>query len=178
MQAAALQAAFVGVLFFFGAVVEAAEPVEVPDPEAFRIVKRNSRDFRAIKGVFDSIIRAAKKGRADDIVAFFSERYLNSGRNRDDVRRQWKQILENFSDLELQHPIYHIERSGRFAKMKCEGVLMGKPRKPMRRETGDDLVVIDSWKFSVHYLVFEDGGWKILGDQIPYDTGRTFHPLF
>ncbi len=156
----------------------AVEPLTTPHAEDYVIVKRSSKDFKDIKRVFDLIIESAKRGDLDGIVERFSRRYLNSGRNREDVRRQWKQILENFYDLELHHPIYHIERSGDFAKMKCEGVLMGKPAKDFPGMVPGEAVVIDSWKFSVHYLIREDNAWKILGDQIPFDTGRTFHPLF
>ena len=165
-------------ILVFVTYASATEPLHIPSPEEYRLVKRSSMDFKEIKGVFDRIISAAKKGDLDAIVDNFSDRYLNSGRDKRDVRKQWKQIMENFTDLELHHPIYHIEKAGRFAKMKCEGVLLGKPTKHFPGEVSGEAVVIDSWKFSVHYLIKEDGRWKILGDQIPYDTGRTFHPLF
>ena len=61
--------------------------------------------------------------------------------------------------------------------MRCEGVLYGKPKKAAVGDVNEQLV-IDSWKLAVHNFIKEDGAWKILGDQVPYDTGRTHHPLF
>jgi hypothetical protein len=155
----------------------AGEPVKIPAVSSFSIVKAASKEFKEVKAAIDNIIAAAKKGDIERIVAAFSKNYLNSGRDIRDVRKQWLQILENFSDLELQHPIYNIEVSGNFARMRCEGILYGRPKRP---EIGDvnEKIVIDSWKLAVHNFIKEDGVWKILGDQVPYDTGRTHHPLF
>lgn len=155
----------------------AAEPLKIPAVSSFGTIKASSKEYGEIKGVVDSIIVAAKKGDVESIASNFSKNYLNSGRDINDVRKQWKQIIENFSDLELQHPIYNIEVSGNFARMRCEGVLYGKPKKPAVGDVNEQLV-IDSWKLAVHNFIKEDGVWKILGDQVPYDTGRTHHPLF
>ena len=54
---------------------------------------------------------------------------------------------------------------------------MGRPKRPIQGET-DESVIIDSWSLGAHNIIKEDGQWKILGDQVPFDTGRTFHPLF
>lgn len=155
----------------------AGEPLKIPAVSSFVTVKASSKEYKDIKGVIDIIIAAAKKGEVETIAANFSKTYLNSGRDIKDVRKQWAQIIENFSDLELQHPIYNIEVSGNFARMRCEGVLYGKPKKPAIGDVNEQLV-IDSWKLAVHNFIKEDGSWKILGDQVPYDTGRTHHPLF
>lgn len=155
----------------------AGEPLKVPAVSSFVTVKASSKEYREVKGVVDSIIVSAKKGDVETIASHFSKNYLNSGRDINDVRKQWKQIIENFSELELQHPIYNIELSGNFARMRCEGILTGKPKKPAVGDINEQLV-IDSWKLAVHNFIKEDGSWKILGDQVPYDTGRTHHPLF
>lgn len=155
----------------------AGEPLKIPAVSSFVTVKASSKEYKDIRGVIDIIIAAAKKGDVETIAANFSRTYLNSGRDIKDVRKQWAQIIENFTDLELQHPIYNIEISGNFARMRCEGVLYGKPKKPAVGDVNEQMVV-DSWKLAVHNFIKEDGAWKILGDQVPYDTGRTHHPLF
>ncbi|MBI3814074.1 MAG: nuclear transport factor 2 family protein [Nitrospinae bacterium] len=149
-----------------------AAPLQLPPPEAYKITKRDSKDFKEIKAVFENLIAAGKKTDLGGIMSFFSKNYLNSGRDISDAMKQWKQIVDHFVDLELQHPIYQIEISGNFAKIRCEGVLLGIPK------GRDEVVEIDSWKLAVHNVIKEDGKWKILGDQVSYDTGRTFHPLF
>lgn len=165
------------VVLFTPVLSMAGEPLKIPAVSSFATVKTSSREHKDIKGTIEMIIAAAKKGNVDAIAANFSKNYLNSGRDIKDVRKQWAQIVENFTDLELQHPIYSIEVSGTFARMRCEGVLYGKPKKPAVGDVNEQLV-IDSWKLAVHNFIKEDGSWKILGDQVPYDTGRTHHPLF
>lgn len=155
----------------------AGEPLKIPAVSSFVTMKASSKEYKDIKGTIDIIIAASKKGNVDAIAANFSKNYLNSGRDIKDVKKQWAQIIENFTDLELQHPIYNIEISGSFARMRCEGVLYGKPRSASVGDVNEQLV-IDSWKLAVHNFIKEDGAWKILGDQVPYDTGRTHHPLF
>jgi len=168
---------FVTLIFLSPSTLQAGEPMKFPPPEKYTILKRDSREFKEIKEVFDKLLVSARKGDIGGVMTHYSQNYLNSGREIVDVVKQWKQILDNFDKLELNHPIYTIEVSGNFARMRCEGVLMGRPKKPIAGETGES-VIIDSWKLAVHNLIKENDGWKILGDQIPYDTGRTFHPLF
>lgn len=155
----------------------AGGPLKIPAVSTFVTVKTSSKEYKDIKGVIDIIINSSKKGDVEIIASNFSKSYLNSGRDIKDVRKQWGQIIENFTALELQHPIYNIEISGNFARMRCEGVLYGKPKSAAVGDVNEQLV-IDSWKLAVHNFIKEDGAWKILGDQVPYDTGRTHHPLF
>ncbi|MBI5893538.1 MAG: hypothetical protein HZB79_07805 [Deltaproteobacteria bacterium] len=165
------------IVFAFSAVSFAGEPVKVPKRETYTHLKRDSQDFKEIKVVFDNLIALAKKGDAEGIMQNFSKNYINSGRDLNDARKQWQTIINNFTNLELSHPIFSIEISGNFARMRCEGTLMGRPKKPIPGE-GDESIIIDSWSLGAHNLIKEDGKWKILGDQVPFDTGRTFHPLF
>lgn len=167
----------VTLIFLSSSTLQAGEPMKFPHPEKYTILKRDSREFKEIKGVFDKLLDAARKGDIGGVMTNYSRNYLNSGREVTDIVKQWKQILDNFDNLELNHPIYTIEVSGNFARMRCEGVLMGRPKKPIAGETAES-VIIDSWKLAVHNLIKENDTWKVLGDQIPYDTGRTFHPLF
>lgn len=161
----------------FSAVSFAGEPVKVPKRETYTHLKRESKEFKEIKTVFDNLIALARKGDIEGIMQNFSKNYINSGRDINDAKKQWKTIIDNFTDLELSHPIFSIEISGNFARMRCEGTLMGRPKKPIPGE-GDESIIVDSWSLGAHNLIKEDGKWKILGDQVPFDTGRTFHPLF
>lgn len=155
----------------------AGEPIKVPKRETYIHLKRDSKEFKEIKTVFDNLIALAKKGDIDGIMQNFSKNYINSGRDLNDARKQWQTIINNFTNLELSHPIFSIEISGDFARMRCEGTLMGKPKRPIPGET-EESIIIDSWSLGAHNIIREDGKWKILGDQVPFDTGRTFHPLF
>lgn len=155
----------------------AGEPVKIPSRDTFKNLKRDSAEFKGIKAVFDNLLALAKKGDVEGIMQNFSKNYINSGRDLNDARKQWQTIINNFTNIELSHPIFSIEMSGNFARMRCEGTLMGKPKRPIPGET-EESIIIDSWSLGAHNLIKEDGKWKILGDQVPFDTGRTFHPLF
>ena len=155
-----------------------AEPVKIPHPESFTQLKKDAEDFKAIKKLFNDLVASAARGNIDEIMAFFSKDYLNSGRNRVDVKKQWEAIIKHFSGLELSHPIYQIEISGAIAKIHCQGTISGAPRIEGIAEPNQEIVTIDAWSFASHNVIKENGNWKILGDQIPFDTGRAFHPLF
>lgn len=161
----------------FVSVSFAGEPFKIPKRDTYTHLKRDTKEFKEIKTVFDNLVSLARKGDVDGIMQNFSKNYLNSGRDVNDAKKQWKTIIDNFTDLELSHPIFSIEISGNFARMRCEGTLMGRPKKPIPGE-GDESIIVDSWSLGAHNLVKEDGKWRILGDQVPFDTGRTFHPLF
>ena len=97
-------------VFFLGVLLSASvsmagEPLKIPAVSSFVTIKASSKEYKGIRGVIDVIIAAAKKGDVETIAANFSRTYLNSGRDIKDVRKQWAQIIENFTDLELQHPI-------------------------------------------------------------------------
>ncbi|HBO84032.1 MAG TPA: hypothetical protein DD641_03480 [Deltaproteobacteria bacterium] len=155
----------------------AVEPIKIPKRETFVHLKRDPKEFKEIKAVFDDLLTLARKGDIEGIIKTFSKNYINSGRDLNDAKKQWETIIKNFTNLELSHPIFSIEASGNFARMRCEGTLMGKPKRPIPGET-EESIIIDSWSLGSHNLIKEDGKWKILGDQVPFDTGRTFHPLF
>lgn len=154
------------------------EPLKIPHPESFKTIKRSSEDFKAIKKIFSDLIEAAQEGDIKKIMNFFSKNYLNSGRNHEDVKKQWETIIKHFSDLELSHPVYQIEKSGVIGKIRCRGVISGVPKTPGIAESEEESVVVDQWNIASHNVIKEDGKWKILGDQIPFDAGRAFHPLF
>ena len=165
------------VVIAFASVSFAGESVKIPARDTFKHLKRDSVEFKEIKAIFDNLIVLAKKGDIEGIMKNFSKNYVNSGREADDAKKQWQTIISNFTNLELAHPIFSIEISGNFARMRCEGTLMGKPKKPIPGEI-EESIIIDSWSLGAHNIIKEDGKWKILGDQVPFDTGRTFHPLF
>ena len=165
------------VVIAFASVSFAGESVKIPARDTFKHLKRDSVEFKEIKAVFDNLIVLAKKGDIEGIMKNFSKNYVNSGREADDAKKQSQTIISNFTNLELAHPIFSIEISGNFARMRCEGTLMGKPKKPIPGEI-EESIIIDSWSLGAHNIIKEDGKWKILGDQVPFDTGRTFHPLF
>ena len=103
----------------FASVSFAGEPLKIPPRETFKHLKRDSAEFKEIKAVFDNLITLAKKGDVGGIMQSFSKNYINSGRDLNDARKQWQTIINNFTNLELAHPIFSIEVSGSIARMRC-----------------------------------------------------------
>ncbi|HHL40271.1 MAG TPA: hypothetical protein ENJ37_07180 [Deltaproteobacteria bacterium] len=154
----------------------AAADIKLPSDSAYRTVKKDSPQYRDIVSLFATAIESAKQKDLDSVLSLYATKYLNSGYSKADVRRQWEQIFRHFDQLDMDHRIYEIEVSGDYARMKCGGLLLGEPAVPSADE--GTVGVIDSWKFATHQLVRENGEWKILGNQVPYDSGEEHHPLF
>ncbi len=166
---------FGAILFLLGQKASLAD-ISLPDDKEYRTLSKDSSEYTEILRLFEQAILSAKKKDLDTLMRFYSENYMNAGHSRWDVKKQWEQIFTHFGSLDMDHRIYEIEVAGNFARVKCGGLLLGEPQTPTAEE--GIITAIDSWKFAVHQLIKEDGMWKILGNQVPYDTGQEHHPLF
>ena len=106
--------------------------------------------------------RRSKPTTLNKVMALYSPQYNYHGLKRDDVRKIWKDLFDEYQEIASTHLFTKIAKvgAGRDAVLEvtCTGHLSA------RSKTSGLYVPIDSWYEEVHYLVFEEGAWRIRGN--------------
>jgi hypothetical protein len=151
-----------------------AGTVLVPGAQA----ESDEKTVTELLAVFDQAEQAVKKRDLDGVMALYSEKYNYHGLKKSDIRKIWKDLFDNYRDIESTHMFTRIVPvgPGGGVEITCSGSVRGVSK------TGNLRVPIDSWYGEVHHLIKEDGAWKIrgnLGDVQPVlPFGAAPHPLF
>jgi hypothetical protein len=113
-------------------------------------------------------------------MAAYSSQYNYHGLKKDDIRKVWKDLFDEYQEIASTHLLTKFTKVGSgsqaVVEVTCTGHLWA------RSKTSGLYVPIDSWHEEVHYLVLEGGEWRIrgnLGDSprvLPFGTSP--HPLF
>ncbi|HLZ32682.1 MAG TPA: hypothetical protein VKP13_01605 [Nitrospira sp.] len=136
---------------------------------------------KEILATFDRAEKAIQAKDLDSLMGLYSKRYNYHRLRKSDARRIWEEICEYHHKLHSTHLFTKINKvvqaNGEVtAQVTCTGALWG-----LADETGNK-VTIDSWFEEVHYLVKEDGAWRIIGNagDAPETPrfGHAPHPLF
>ena len=128
--------------------------------------------------VFDEAEQAVKKRDLEGVMALYSEKYNYHGLKKSDIRKIWMDLFDNYKEIESTHLFSRIVSvgPGENVEITCSGGVRAVSKISNLR------VPIDSWYGEVHYMVKEDGTWKIrgnLGDvQTVLPFGTAPHPLF
>lgn len=151
--------------------------VEVP---SYATVTADEAAVKEIIAAFDRAEQAIQARDLDGLMNLYSKRYNYHKLRKSDARRMWEEILEYHTKLHSTHIFSDIKTTQvdgeTRAEVKCTGALWG-----LAGETGQK-VSVDSWFEEVHYLVKEDGDWRIIGNaggapETPR-FGHAPHPLF
>jgi hypothetical protein len=135
---------------------------------------------KELVAVFDKAEAAIQTRDLDGVMVLYSKRYNYHKLRKSDARRIWEEIFEYHHQLHSRHlftDIKTMQMDGEMrAEIKCTGALWG-----LSNETGQK-VTVDSWFEEIHYLVKEDGAWRIIGNagtgpETPR-FGHAPHPLF
>jgi hypothetical protein len=140
-------------------------------------------DNSTLQAVLNTFRRADEAVQARDlerIMALYSEEYDYHGFKKADTRKVWTDLFEEFRDISNAHHLTKFTRVGSGSKtvveVTCTGSLSG-----ISKSSGLS-IPIDSWSEEIHYLMFEDGRWRIRGNvgespkTMPFGTAP--HPLF
>ena len=131
--------------------------------------------------IFERADRAVKSRDLEGVMALYSTRYNYHGLKKADIRNIWKDLFDNYEDIDSTHLFSRISRivsvgPGDSIEITCSGNVQAVSKISRLR------VPIDSWYGEVHYMIREDGAWKIrgnLGDvQTVLPFGTAPHPLF
>jgi ketosteroid isomerase-like protein len=151
-----------------------AGTVLVPGAQA----ETDEKTVTELLAVFDQAEQAVKTRDLDGVMALYSEKYNYHGLKKSDIRKIWKDLFDNYKDIESTHLFTRIVSvgPGGSVEITCSGNVRAVSK------TGNLRVPVDSWYGEVHYLVKEGGAWKIrgnLGDvQTVLPFGTAPHPLF
>lgn len=151
-----------------------AGTVLVPGAQA----ESDEKTVTELLAVFDQAEQAVKKRDLDGVMALYSEKYNYHGLKKSDIRKIWKDLFDNYKDIESTHLFTRIVSVGPGGNVEitCSGNVRAVSKISNLR------VPVDSWYGEVHYMVKEGGAWKIrgnLGDVQPVlPFGTAPHPLF
>ncbi len=144
------------------------------------VIEVDETTVTTVVGTFEQAEQAIKAHDLDKVMAIYSPQYNYHRLKKDDIRKIWKDLFEEYQEIASTHLFTKIAKvgSGREAVLEvtCTGHLWA------RSKTSGLFVPIDSWYEEVHYLVFEDGAWRIRGNVgesprvLPFGTAP--HPLF
>lgn len=136
---------------------------------------------REILAAFSRAEDAVQQQELDPLLQFYAKGYNYHGLKPADVRRIWGEVFTHYRGLSSTHLFSEVKvfRSGAQlrAEITCTGGLYGTEAK------GGTRITLDSWFREVHYLVYEDGAWRFLGNAgavpstAPF-TSSPHHPLF
>jgi len=151
-----------------------AETLLLPGTQA----EASEKIVKEILAVFERADKAVKNRDIEGVMAVYSKQYNNHGLKKSDIREIWMDLFDNYKEIESTHLFSRIVSvgPGDAVEITCSGGVRAVSKISNLR------VPIDSWYGEVHFMVREDGTWKIrgnLGDvQTVLPFGTAPHPLF
>lgn len=142
-------------------------------------VKADDKTVSGILAAFNRAEAALQAGNVDDLMGLYSERYSYHGLTKQDLRKIWDELLLGHREFRSNHILSRIVETldhPQGAEITCTGSLWA-----VSKETGQP-VNIDSWYGEVHYMVNENGTWRVRGHrgEAPQTLvfGAAPHPFF
>jgi hypothetical protein len=142
-------------------------------------VKADDKTVADILATFQHAENALELQNLDELMNLYSQDYQYHGLGKEDLRKIWSQLFAHYRALSSNHIFSRIAlRSDRVpvAEITCTGSLYGISQETGEREN------VDSWYGEVHYLVYQDGAWRIRGHAGAPPKALQFgiapHPFF
>jgi hypothetical protein len=161
-------------LFGFGT---AQAKIVVP---ANAVIEADEATVTSVVSMFERAEQAVKAHDLETLLGLYSSQYNYHGLKKDDVRKIWKDLFDEYKEIASTHLFTKITKVGSgsltVVEVTCTGHLWAVSK------TSGLYIPIDSWHEEVHFLVFEDGAWRIRGNVgesprvLPFGTAP--HPLF
>jgi len=133
-----------------------------------------------VMAAFDRADEAMRQKDLDGLMSFYASDYNYHGLKKADIRKVWQDLFDNYRDIGSTHMFSFIRMSapssGPSVEITCSGSLYATS------ELSKLQVPIDSWYQEMHFLVKENGAWRIRGNTgetpkvLPFGTAP--HPLF
>ncbi|MBH0179693.1 MAG: hypothetical protein HP491_17980 [Nitrospira sp.] len=144
------------------------------------VIEVDGVTVKSVVAMFERAEQAVKAHDLNTVMAVYSQQYNYHGLKKDDIRKIWRDLFDEYQEIASTHLLSKFTKVGSGSQtvleVTCTGHLWA------RSKTSGLYVPIDSWHEEVHYLVMEDGEWRIrgnLGDSpraLPFGTSP--HPLF
>ena len=142
-------------------------------------IKADQKTVSEILATFNRAEEALHAGNLDSLMGLYSQGYSYHGLTKDDLKKVWAELLTHYQGLRSNHILSRIAVvSGKPSAIEitCTGSLWGISKETAQR------VNVDSWFGEVHYLIYEDGAWRVRGHAGEAPRGLQFgvapHPFF
>jgi hypothetical protein len=142
-------------------------------------IQTDQETLSQIVTTFNLANDALRRQDLDSVMNLYSKNYKYHGIDKTELRNIWEDLFTLYRDFSSTHLFSSITadttRQQPTAEITCTGSLWAFSRLTGRR------VNIDSWWGEVHYLVLEDGLWRIQGHAWEERDTRfwlTPHPFF
>lgn len=144
-------------------------------------VEADAATVLEITSTFDQAEEAIRSHDLEALMALYAQNYRYHGIGKDGIRKIWADLFARYALITNLHTFSSITVGGsgpnRVVQITCTGALHGTTKNSKQP------VPIDSWYREIHFLVKEQGAWRILGSQsgeapavLPFGTAP--HPLF
>jgi len=144
------------------------------------VIEADDTTVSSVVSMFERAEQAIKAHDLETVLNLYSSKYNYHGLKKDDIRKIWKDLFDEYSEIASTHLFSKIAKVGSgsqaVVEVTCTGHLWAVSK------TSKLYVPIDSWHEEVHFLAFEDGAWRIRGNVgesprvLPFGTAP--HPLF
>ncbi|RMH08819.1 MAG: hypothetical protein D6704_02360 [Nitrospirae bacterium] len=143
------------------------------------VVQATELTVRQIEEAFNRAEEAIKEEDLDALMHIYSKNYRYQNYTKADMRKIWEEFFKKYDRISTLHSFSRIlVKSGkrRTAEVVCTGSLWATASDTHQR------VNLASWLGNTHYLIYEDGEWRILGQGTKVSEPSTFRkvppPLF
>lgn len=160
-----------------GAIPSASAKTDIP---AGAVVEVDQQTVQDVLSAFQRAEEAILDRNLESVMTLYASQYNYHGLKKADIQKIWSDLFEDYREISGTHLFTKITKVGSGSnaviEVTCTGHLRGI------NQTSKLRVPIDSWYEEVHYLTFEQGGWRIRGNVgdspkvMPFGTAP--HPLF
>jgi ketosteroid isomerase-like protein len=171
--------------FIFGLSLPTLAKTEIPPDVETKVEDEALADIqdKTISAIRSTFTSAEKAVHAEDLVAvmsFYSKDYDYHGLKTKDIRKIWQDLFAKYRRIQTTHILSKFVLKGkgkiRTAEVTCTGTLWATSKESGKR------VNIDSWFEEVHFMILEDGMWRVRGSAggvtPSFEFGSAPHPLF
>ncbi len=141
-------------------------------------IQADDNTVREIVAAFHSAEDFLQARNLESLMALYSKEYSYHGLKKEDLKKIWHDLFANYHRISSAHMFSRIvvaEGKTPTAEITCTGVLWATSDAGQRAN-------IDSWFEEVHYLIYEEGAWRIRGHAGEARKGLQFgvapHPFF
>lgn len=160
-----------GLIFIFFVAGSASALVEISKKAE---VRADQDAVDAIVDSFDQVEEAMAAENLSVVLSVYSDSYQNRGLRKEETARIWQDIFNRYDRLSSRHLFSKIvvDPNGKTARVTCTGALFGVSI--FKGGARPEPVQIDTWFEAIHYLVLEEGEWRIVG----HDPSEKERDLF
>lgn len=144
-----------------------SQGIDSPVWAKFRIgrnadIQADDKTVREIESAFIQAEAAINAGDVDSLMDLYSNDYRFGELTKKDMRKIWEDFFHKYHRVETSHSFSRlVVKAGQplTAEITCTGSIWGTSLKNNKEER----VNLASWLGDLHFLVYEQGKWRIRG---------------